>query len=240
MSSVIAPTKKKKRSDKFDKLIGPTDTKIDALARERLISARVGLLLRHSFFGNLATRLVLENADDWLQTAATDGLRLYYNSRFIKKLQQREVEFLIGHEVLHIVYDHFGRRDNRDPKLWNIANDYAVNADLKKHNVGEFITSVPCLYEKQYENKSSEEIYEILYKNAEKIDLNSLLDQLLDDHLDDQSGEGENDGNGEPKNGKGRPKLTPEEREQIRQELKGAIINAARSAGSGTTSTGTT
>jgi hypothetical protein len=48
MSSVIAPTKRKKRSDKFDKLVGPTDPKIDALARERLISARVGLLLRHS------------------------------------------------------------------------------------------------------------------------------------------------------------------------------------------------
>ena len=89
MSSVIAPTKKKKRSDKFDKLVGPTDPKIDNLARERLISARVGLLLRHSFFGNLATRLKLPNADEWCSTAATDGHKFYYNSRFIMLLKPK-------------------------------------------------------------------------------------------------------------------------------------------------------
>ena len=57
MSDVISPTKKKKRtrSKKFENLIGPMDPKIDNLARERLITARIGLLLRHSFFGNLAT-----------------------------------------------------------------------------------------------------------------------------------------------------------------------------------------
>ena len=46
MSDVIAPTKKKKRNKKFDNLIGPTDPKVDNLARERLVSARIGLLFR--------------------------------------------------------------------------------------------------------------------------------------------------------------------------------------------------
>ena len=231
MSSVIAPTKKKKRSDKFDKLVGPTDPKIDNLARERLISARVGLLLRHSFFGNLATRLKLTNSDEWCSTAATDGKNFYYNSRFIMLLKPKEVEFLVGHEVLHVVYDHMGRCGTRDPQMFNIANDYAVNADLKRHGVGQFITSVPCLYEKKYDGKASEEIYDDLMQNVQKIDINSLIDQMIDDHMDGE-GDCEGDGDGD-KPGKGRPKMSDEERERVRQEMKQAIISAASSAEAG-------
>ena len=234
MSEVIDKRKTKKNNDKFDKLVGPTDPKIDLQARERLVTARIGLLLRHSFFGNLATRMALTNADEWCSTAATDGLKFYYNSRFIMMLKPKEVEFLVAHEVLHVVYDHMGRRGTREPQLFNIANDYAVNADLKRHKVGQFITTVPCLYEQKYDGKSSEEIYDDLMKNAQKIDINSLIDQMIDDHLD---GDGESDGDGDEKEGKGkgkRPSMSPEERERARQEIKQAILNAAQSAEAGT------
>jgi predicted metal-dependent peptidase len=231
MSEVIDKSKSKKnRSAKFENLVGPTDSKIDHQARERLVTARIGLLLRHSFFGNLATRMQLVNADLWCSTAATDGQKFYYNSRFIMMLKPKEVEFLVGHEVLHVVYDHMGRRNHRDPQIWNIADDYAVNADLKRHKVGQFITTVPCLYEQKYDGKSAEEIYDDLMKNVQKIDINSLVDQLIDDHLDgDKEGEGDGD-----KEGKGkRPSMSPEERERVRQEVKQAIINAAQSAEAG-------
>jgi predicted metal-dependent peptidase len=235
MSDVISPTKRKRtRSKKFEKLVGPMDPKIDAQARERLVTARIGLLLRHSFFGNLATRLQLINADEWCSTAATDGQKLYYNSRFIMLLRTKEVEFLVGHEVLHVVYDHLGRRGSRDPEIWNIADDYAVNADLKRHRVGEFITTVPCLYEAKYENKPAEEIYDDLMKNVQYISIDDLLDKMLDDHLDDGEGAGDGEGDDDSdKKGQGRPKMSPEERERIRQEVKQSIINAAQSAEAG-------
>ena len=225
--STAGTTANKKESDKFKNLLGPTDPKVDREVREKLITARVGLLLRASFFGNLATRLTLTNADEWCPTAATDGRRFYYNTRFINLLKPKEIEFLFGHEVLHCVYDHFGRRGDRDPMLFNIANDYCVNADLKKHRVGEFITSVPCLYDAKYQDMSSEEIYDILYENAEKIDISDLIDKMLDEHLDGEgNGEGGKDGDGK-ENGKGRPKLTPEERQQIKDEIKEAVLAAA-------------
>ena len=224
---------KRSRSKKFENLVGPTDPKIDAQARERLVTARIGLLLKQAFFGNLATRLKLVNADEWLTTAATDGRHFYYNSRFVMMLKVKEVEFLVGHEVLHVVYDHLGRRDSRDPEIWNIANDYAVNADLKKHKVGEMITTVPCLYEKKYESLASEEIYEDLMKNVQYISIDDLLDQMLDDHLDGEGdGDGE-DGENEGRKGKGRPQLSDAEREEIRQEMKQAVINAAQQAEAG-------
>jgi predicted metal-dependent peptidase len=226
--STATTTNNKKESSKFKSLLGAMDPKLDREVREKLVTARVGLLLRASFFGNLATRLKLVNADEWCPTAATDGRNFYYNSRFVDMLKPKEIEFLFGHEVLHCVYDHFGRRGDRDPQLFNIANDYCVNADLKKHRVGEFITTVPCLYDAKYEGMSSEEIYDLLYENAEKINIDQLVDKLLDEHLDgDKDGEGsEGDGEGD-KDSKGRPKLSPEERQKIRDEIKEAVLAAA-------------
>jgi predicted metal-dependent peptidase len=222
-----ATTQNKKESDKFKDLCGPMDPKLDREVREKLITARVGLLLRASFFGNLATRLKLVNADEWCATAATDGRNFYYNSRFIDMLRPKEIEFLFGHEVLHCVYDHFGRRGDRDPQLFNVANDFAVNGDLKKHRVGEFITSVPCLYDSKYEGMSSEEIYDDLYKNAEKISLSDLVDKLLDDHLDGEGDGGEDEGE-DDKNGRGKkPKISAEERQKIKDEIKEAVLAAA-------------
>jgi len=222
-------TENKQDKSKFADLIGPTDQKLDREVREKLITARVGLLLRASFFGNLATRLKLINADEWCGTAATDGRNLYYNSRFIEMLRPKEVEFLLGHEVLHCVYDHMGRRGDRIPKLWNIADDYCVNSDLIKHRVGEKITTVPCLYDAKYDGLCAEEVYDLLYENAEKINMDDLLDKLLDDHLDDdgEDSEGSSDGEDIDGSGKGRPKLSKEERDKIRDEIKEAVLSAA-------------
>ena len=226
-------TVSKEDAKKFANLIGPTDAKLDREVREILITARVGLLLKASFFGNLATRLKLVNADEWCATAATDGRNFYYNTRFIKMLRPKEVEFLFGHEVLHCVYDHFGRRGDRNPQLWNIADDFCVNADLKKHHVGEFITSVPCLYDHKYDGMSAEEVYDILYEKADKIDINDLLNKMIDDHMDgddEQDGSGSGDGDQE---GKGRPRLSKEERQQIKDEIKEAMLAAASASDAG-------
>jgi predicted metal-dependent peptidase len=222
---MTSTTQAKDDKKKFANLLGPTDAKVDREVREKLITARVGLLLRASFFGNLATRLKLVNADEWCGTAATDGRNFYYNSRFIQMLRPKEIEFLFGHEVLHCVYDHFGRRGNRDPQLFNIANDFAVNADLIKHRVGEKITTVPCLHDPKYDGLSSEEIYDQLYEKADKISMSDLLDKLIDEHLD---GEGDADGDGDgDQEGKGRPKISEADRQAIRDEIKEAMLAAA-------------
>lgn len=223
-------TQGKDDAKKFANLIGPTKPDEDRKARDKLVLGRVGLLLRSSFYGNLATRLKLVNADEWLGTAATDGRHFYYNSRFIIMLKQREVEFLFGHEVLHIVYDHFGRRNDRDPTIWNFANDFCVNADLIKYRVGERITTVPCLYDAKYDGMSSEEIYDELMKNVQKINLGDLLDKMIDQHID-QNGDGQS-GSGE--DGKGPVFMSKAERDALRDELKEAIINAAKQAEAGT------
>jgi hypothetical protein len=213
------------------KVVTVTNPKIDAIAREKLITARVGLLLRAGFFGNLATRLKLVNADNWCSTAATDGRTFWYNSEFINRLSLKECEFLFGHEVLHVVYDHLGRRENRDPLLSNIAADYCVNQDLVDHNIGQKITTVPILLDRKYRGMSYEEVYDDLFKNAKKIDLKKLVEQMLDEHLDEDNGDGDGDGD-QDGDGKGRPKLSKDERKALRDEIKEAVLQAAQAAGS--------
>lgn len=211
------------------KVVTVTDPRKDAAAREKLVTARIGLLLKAPFFGNLATRLQLTNADAWCGTAATDGRKFYYNSEFINNLPLKQLEFLFGHEVLHVVYDHMGRRGERDPKLWNIADDYCVNSDLIEQRVGEKIPV--ALYDAKFKGQSAEEVYDYLYENAEKIDIGKLLQQVLDEHLDGD-GEGDGDGDGD-KDGKGRPRLSKEERDAIRDEIKEAVLQAAQAVGAG-------
>lgn len=213
-----------------------TDPQVDNAVREKIVGARIALLLKAPFFGNLATRLEIVNADAWCPTAATDGRKLYYNSEFINDMPIKQVEFLIGHEVLHCVYDHMNRRGERDPRLWNIADDYCVNQDLLDQNIGEKIPE--GLFDTKYRGWSAEEVYDDLYKNADKINIDELLEQLLDDHLDgDETEEGNGSGNkgqsgddGEDKSSS-RPQLTDEEKKQIRDEIKQAVISAAQTTG---------
>ena len=161
----------------------------DQLIIDKLVTARIALLLKHPFFGNLATRLKLVNADDWCPTAGTDGRHFYYNTKFIDSLTPREAEFLFGHEVLHNVFEHMlVRIGDRDPMLWNIAADYAVNQILVEGKIGEMPKGKKGenkgFQDDKYKDWPSERIYDELYKTAKKNGKKFLekMGELLDDH----------------------------------------------------------
>jgi predicted metal-dependent peptidase len=224
MSSVM-------KSEKTSKIVAKefTQTEKNKIV-EKLITARIGLLLRHPFFGNLATRLKLIDATDWCPTLATDGRNFYYNNDFVDKLTPKQAEFGFAHEVLHNVFDHMTRRGNRDPQLSNIAADYAVNQVCKDERIGEVPDWIKVYQDNKYRGWSYEQIYADLEDKVQYIDL-SELGELLDEHLDGEDGGDDGDERGEGKSK--RPKLTAEERKQIRDEIKEAIIAAAQSAGAG-------
>ena len=55
-------------------------------AEERITQSRVRLLLTKPFFGQLAVRLKIEDASDYMPTAATDGRRFLFNRDFVNSL----------------------------------------------------------------------------------------------------------------------------------------------------------
>jgi predicted metal-dependent peptidase len=196
--------------------------------RDRLTKARVRMLLKHPFWGNLATRMKLIEASDWCSTAATDGRNFYYCTDFINKLDDDELVFLFGHEVGHCVFDHMGRRGDRDAQVWNMAGDYLVNDMLIQNNVGKKISSVPLLWDPKYRDMTAEEVYDELMKNAVKIQV------TLDMHMDG-SGE-ESEGEGKGSDGKSKSsgiKIDEETAKKIRDEMKEAILQSAQAAGAG-------
>ncbi len=212
----------------------------DKAIEEKLVTARIALLLKAPFFGNMATRMDLIEASDWCPTAATDGRRFYYNTEFVKKLcpsnNYKKLEFLFAHEILHCVFDHFGRVGSRDRQLSNIAQDFAVNQILVDDRIGEKITEVKICQDNKYRGMAWEEIYDLLYEQAEKIPMSQLMKQLgelLDEHINEEEGPGA--GGKEGKDGKsgGKPTLTKEEAEKIRDEIKEAMIQSAAAAGAG-------
>jgi len=80
------------------------------------------------------------------------------------------------------------------------------------------------LYEVKYDGKYSEDIYDDLMKNVKTMNVDELLDSLLDEHMDSEDEDGEG---GRPK------KMSPSEREQLRQQIKQDIIAAAQGAEAG-------
>src|SRR5210317_1047226 len=215
---------------------------------DRIITARIGLLLRHPFFGNMATRLRILAADEWLPTAAVDGRNLYYNTQFFNAMNNKEIEFVIAHEILHMVFDHLERRGDRHPMLYNIAADYKVNNLLVRDRIGEKPSIVDCFQDFKYDADTSEEIYDKLFEDAKQAgkELQELLEQLdqegemLDEHLDSEGEEGEADSdNGEDKdaNGNGvskkKPKYSKEELKKIKDEIKESVLSSAQAAGAG-------
>ena len=191
---------------------------------DKIIVARVSLLLKHPFFGNMATRLKIQEGESWLPTAATDGRHIYFNREFFEKLTVKQVEFVIAHEILHNVFDHMGRRESRNPKIFNIAADYCVNGQLVRDRIGDHqIPDIKIFHDAKYYGMGAEEVYDQIYEEMDEEEL-SQLGQLLDEHID--WGEHGKDG---------QPRYTKEELKQIRDEIREATIQAAQAAGAGNT-----
>ena len=189
---------------------------------DKIIVARVGLLLRHPFFGNMATRLKIQDASEWCKTAATDGRHLFYNREFFGGLTTKQVEFVVAHEILHNVFDHMGRNEGRDRQIFNIAADYCVNGQLIRDHIGEQPPEIKIFHDPQHYNKSAEQVYDEIFEKYDDEQL-AALGQLLDDHIDWE------------KEGEGRPAYSKDELKQIRDEIREATMQAANAAGAGNT-----
>lgn len=201
------------------------------LAEKKLIKARLKLLFKHPFFGQMALRMKLVDVTDegWCNTAATDYRNFYYNANFINKIDDDEAVFLVGHELGHCIFEHFLRCDKRDKEYWNMAGDYVINLILKREHIGRVITTVPILIDDKYKDKTAEEVYEDLIKNKSTkkptIDVHLEFSNGNDDGEGSQSKNGDGDGD---KDGKGKqPVLKESDKKAMSDEIRQAVLQAA-------------
>lgn len=183
-------------------------------AEERVTRARIQLLKGYPFFGILSLRLVVKE-DNSVPTAATNGNTLYYNTNFVDKLNDKELAFIIVHEVMHCALKHIFRIDNRKHDIWNMACDYAIHSILHQ-DYNSFIEMLDnCLYDEKYNEMTAEQIYEDLLQNSPQSNQNGEGQSTIDDHS--KWGENEEGASGQAKS-------------SMEQDWDSAIINAAKQA----------
>jgi predicted metal-dependent peptidase len=101
--------------------------------------------------------------------------------------------------VLHPGLLHFDRIQGRNPKIWNIANDHAINIIIKGM-IQDNTIAVPkdATLDPKYDGMSSEEIYDDLMKDT-------VMIQLVQQATQGQPGQGQ----GQPQQGKGKGQPQP-------------------------------
>jgi len=152
--------------------------------REKIILARISLLRRMPFWGTMAMRLKPigfpkeEAIQIFGQAKPTIGVDIYgnlpYNREFVADLSQEEAMFVLAHETMHLALRHLERKGSRDERLWNVANDEAINNLLKQ----EMRILKSALAHKEFEDMSSEEIYDEILKKE-------IIDQVFGGNLPD-------------------------------------------------------
>lgn len=190
---------------------------------KRIVKSRIKMLVNASFFGELATRLKIQKAGDWLPTAATDGKHLYFNEQFLDTLDDEELTFVICHEVLHCAYEHMFRRGSRDPHLWNVAADFVINLEIADAKIGK-MPKVGLIDEK-YRGLTSNEVYDLLVQEQEEKGDQGY--KTLDIHIDPNCGS-----NGDGDGVSGPIPISEEEAKELANTIRQAVIEAAKNANS--------
>ncbi len=107
----------------------------DELIREctrRLMLSRMRLLCNNGFYGILLMHAKMGISDVYETAWASDGDKITFNPGFMKSLSDTELDYVMMHEILHIVLDHLSRMriDGKDARAFNVAADIVVNSNI--------------------------------------------------------------------------------------------------------------
>ena len=136
----------------------------DEIAKAELRTAwgtdRAALIFARPFIATIGLRMrMVAVVDHRVRTACTDGQTIWFNPHFLKRLSPADRVFVLAHEIWHCVMLHPLRRQNREPRRWNLAIDQEVNALLKRDG---FEVPGGAIYVKQLDGLSAEEVYQRL------------------------------------------------------------------------------
>ena len=97
---------------------------------DRVLQARARLMKHDVGIASMLLNLELVETDK-CDTMATNGKEILWNPKFVKEITDREIECVLIHESMHVVWEHPLRRGKRNHELWNVATDYVINAYIK-------------------------------------------------------------------------------------------------------------
>lgn len=149
---------------------------------KRLLLSRMRILYNHGFYGLLLMHMIYAVSEE-IETACTDGVRITFGIDFLNSLSDSELDFVMMHEILHVVLQHCFRGDVEDPEAYNIAADIVVNSNIILENgmkassitLSKYGTSMHVAPdEKEGHEYTAEQVYVMLPKNLNKKGNNNL------------------------------------------------------------------
>ena len=96
---------------------------------KRLILSRTRILCNNGFYGLMLMHMIYAIDED-CKTVSTDGRRIFFNPEFLDELTDDELDFVMMHEILHIILQHCFRQGKRDKEQFGIACDIVVNSNI--------------------------------------------------------------------------------------------------------------
>jgi len=105
-----------------------------------LTSHLVNFLWNEPFYSRILRSLNKKETTEIPTAGVTciDGdITLYWNREFLASLKSNQVQGLLKHECLHLVFGHTTER-RRDPHIiWNYGTDLAINSTIPEHELPE-------------------------------------------------------------------------------------------------------
>lgn len=143
---------------------------------KRLLLSRMRILYNHGFYGLLLMHMIYAVSEE-IETACTDGVRITFGIDFLDSLSDSELDFVMMHEILHVVLQHCFRGDVEDPEAYNIAADIVVNSNIMLENGMKASSITLSKYGiamhvapdgKEGHEYTAEQVYAMLPKNLNK------------------------------------------------------------------------
>ena len=86
------------------------------------------LLIRYPLFGHIIVSLEFKLINSSVPAPAyTDGTTIFYKQEFLDNYTTDEKEFIIAHELFHVVLSHLSRNVGKDRDLLNYVEDAIIN-----------------------------------------------------------------------------------------------------------------
>ena len=203
------------------------------------------VVTRYPFFAPGILHLqVIE--DTSIPVASTNGKHLKINPVTMPQFTTRQQVMIALHEWCHVMLFHITRRNGRRYDLWLRASDYEAN-DLLHGILGEQGQNCPfdwidnCLYDPRFHEMTADQIYTILEREDRQNPNQQPEPNPLGDDVEQApapAGPGEQSQQGQPQLGPSQPgsqpDLTPEQIEEIENDIKQKItagLHAAKMRG---------
>lgn len=95
----------------------------------KLQDVLIKLLIEQPFYGTIASLItpIESNRVKTVQMTIIPTMKLVYNAQWFDNLPTHQQKGIVIHELLHVLFMHPFRRENREEAIWAIACDMAVN-----------------------------------------------------------------------------------------------------------------